>query len=489
MLGETNMKKVLFAASECVPFIKTGGLADVCGALPKWFDKRYWDVRVVIPNYSCIPEHYRNQFQYVTHFYMSTGPYVQNKYVGVLKYEMDGITYYFIDNQEYFNCFTPYGDIRYDIEKFCFFDKAVLSMLPLIGFQPDLIHCHDWETGLIPVYLKNEFQGDMFFWGMKAITTIHNLRFQGIWDVKTMKGLSGLEDRLFTPDKLEFKKDANMLKGGLVYADYITTVSDTYANEIQTPYYGEGLDGLLSARHYDMQGIVNGIDYDIYDPATDPKIFVNYDGETFRRKKSQNKVKLQEMLGLIVDKKKYMIGLISRLTDQKGLDLIDFVIERIIDDYTQLVVIGTGEERYENMFRYFAWKHGDKISANICYNDDLAHKLYAAADAFLMPSAFEPCGLTQLISFRYGTVPIVRETGGLKDTVQAYNEYEHTGDGFSFANYNGEEMLSVINYSKKVFYEDKKNWNKIIDRGMAKDFSWKNSAKRYEDVYNYLIGV
>lgn len=483
------MKKVLFAASECVPFIKTGGLADVCGALPKWFDKRYWDVRVVIPNYSCIPEHYRNQFEYVTHFYMSSGPWVQDKYVGVLKYEMDGITYYFIDNQEYFNCFTPYGDIRFDIEKFCFFDKAVLSMLPVIDFRPDLIHCHDWETGLIPVYLKNEFQGNMFFWGIKSIMTIHNLRFQGVWDIKTMMGVSGLEKRLFTPDKLEFKKDANMLKGGLVYADYITTVSDTYAYEIQTPYYGEGLDGLLSARHYDMQGIVNGIDYDIYDPSTDPKIFVNYDAGSFRRKKSQNKVKLQEMLGLTVDKKKYMIGLISRLTDQKGLDLIDYVIERIIDDYTQLVVIGTGEERYENMFRYFAWKHGDKISANICYNDDLAHKLYAAADAFLMPSAFEPCGLTQLISFRYGTVPIVRETGGLKDTVQPYNEFDNTGDGFSFANYNGEEMLSVINYSKKVFYDDKKSWNKMVDRGMAKDFSWKNSAKRYEDVYNFLIGV
>ena len=278
------MKKILFAASECVPFIKTGGLADVCGALPKMFDKKYWDVRVVIPNYSCIPEHFRNQFEYVTHFYMGTGSYIPNKYVGVLKYELDGITYYFIDNEEYFNCFLPYGNIRYDIEKFCFFDKAVLSMLPLIGFQPDLIHCHDWETGMIPVYLKTEFQGDMFFWGMKAMMTIHNLKFQGIWDVKTMIGLTGLPKELFTPDKLEFQKDANMLKGGLVYSDYITTVSDTYAQEIQTPYYGEGLDGLLSARHFDMQGIVNGIDYELYDPATDPHLFVNYDADSFRKK-------------------------------------------------------------------------------------------------------------------------------------------------------------------------------------------------------------
>ena len=477
------MKKVLFAASECVPFIKTGGLADVCGALPKQFDKEEWDVRVVIPNYSCIPEKYRNQFEYVTHFYMGTGPYVPSKYVGVLKYELDGITYYFIDNQEYFDCFLPYGDIRYDIEKFTFFDKAVLSMLPQIGFQPDLIHCHDWQAGLIPVFLKTEFQGDM-----KTIMTIHNLKFQGIWDVKTMMGLTGFPKELFTPDKLEFQKDANMLKGGLVYADYITTVSDTYAQEIQTPYYGEGLDGLLSARHFDMQGIVNGIDYDIYNPETDPKLFVNYNRDNFRKKKSENKVKLQEMLGLTVDKKKYMIGLISRLTDQKGLDLIDYVFERILDDNTQFVVIGTGEERYENMFRHFAWKYGDRVSANICYDSDLAQKLYASADAFLMPSRFEPCGLTQLMAFRYGTVPIVRETGGLKDTVEPYNEYENTGTGFSFTNYNGEDMLNVINYSKTVFFERKRQWNQIVDRGMAKDFSWKVSAGRYAGLYSYLIG-
>ena len=482
------MKKILFAASECVPFIKTGGLADVCGALPKEFDKNYWDVRVVIPNYTCIPEHFRDQFEYVTHFYMSAGPYIQNKYVGILKYVMDGVTYYFIDNREYFECFVPYGDVRYDIEKFIFFDKAVLSMLPLIDFQPDLIHCHDWQAGLIPVYLKNEFQGNPFFWGMKSIMTIHNLRFQGVWDVKTVKGLSGLDDSLFTPDKLEFQKDANMLKGGLVYADYITTVSDTYANEIQTDFYGEGLNGLLAARHYDMQGIVNGIDYTTYNPDTDPKIYVNYNAENFRKKKIMNKTKLQEELGLTVDKKKYMIGLISRLTDQKGLDLINYVIDRLVDDYTQLVVIGTGQPEYENMFRHYAWKYGDRISANICYSDELAHKLYAAADAFLMPSRFEPCGLTQLISFRYGTVPIVRETGGLKDTVIPYNEYENTGDGFSFSNYNGEEMLNTINYSKHIYFDKKKQWNQMIDRGMAKDFSWNASKFRYEGLYNYLIG-
>lgn len=481
------MKKILFAASECVPFIKTGGLADVCGALPKTFDKREWDIRVVIPNYTCIPWDFRSQFSYVTHFYMGSGTYIKDKYVGVLQYQLDGITYYFIDNEEYFNCQTPYGNIRYDIEKFCFFDKAVLSMLPLIGFQPDIIHCHDWETGLIPVYLKNEFMGDAFFWGMKSILTIHNLKFQGVWDVKTMQGLTGFPKELFTPDKLEFKKDANMLKGGLVYADYITTVSDTYAWEIQSPEYGEGLNGLLYARRLDMQGIVNGIDYDVYNPKTDSKIYANYDASDFRKKKWQNKTRLQEDLGLTVDKRKYMIGLISRLTDQKGLDLINYVMDRITDEFTQFVIIGTGDAQYENMFRYYAWKYGDRISANICYSDDLAHKLYAAADAFLMPSRFEPCGLTQLISFRYGTVPIVRETGGLKDTVRAYNEYENIGDGFSFTNYNGEEMLNIINYSKHIYFDKKKQWNQMVDRGMSKDFSWHTSRGRYEDIYDYLI--
>ncbi|MBU5472707.1 glycogen synthase GlgA [Roseburia sp. MSJ-14] len=482
------MRKILFAASECVPFIKTGGLADVCGALPKEFDKKEWDIRVVIPNYTCIPEKWRDKFQYVTHFYMSCGSYIQNEYVGVLQYEMDGITYYFIDNRHYFECFAPYGDIRFDIEKFIFFDKAVLSMLPLIGFQPDIIHCHDWETGFIPVYLKNEFQGDMFFWGMKSIITIHNLKFQGVWDAKTVRGLTGFQAELFAPDKLEFKKDANMLKGGLVYADYITTVSDTYAKEIQTDYYGEGLNGLLSARHMDMQGIVNGIDYETYNPETDKKIYANYNADNFRKKKSINKTKLQEELGLAVDKKRYMIGLISRLTDQKGLDLIDYVMERLVDDYTQLVVIGTGEAQYENMFRHFAWKYPDRISANICYSDDLAHKLYAAADAFLMPSRFEPCGLTQMISFRYGTLPIVRETGGLKDTVQPFNEYENTGDGFSFTNYNGEEMLNVINYSKHIYFDRKRQWNQMVDRAMANDYSWNASKFRYEGLYKYLMG-
>ena len=482
------MKRILFASSECVPFIKTGGLADVVGALPKEFDPKVWDVRVVLPNYTCIPPKFRDKFEYVTHFQMDCGPYIGTKYVGIMKYLYQGITYYFIDNLDYYDCFYPYGQVRWDIERFTFFDKAVLSMLPIVGFQPELIHCHDWQTGLIPVYLKNDFQGNPFFLGMKTIMTIHNLKFQGIWDVKTMTGLSGLPDNLFAPDKLEFNKQGNMLKGGIVYADYITTVSNSYADEIQTPYYGEGLDGLLSARHYDMQGIVNGIDNDMYDPDKDTSIYKKYNLSNFRKNKKINKEELQQELGLTVDRKKYMIGLISRLTDQKGLDLINYCLEGLIDEFTQLVVIGTGESQYENMFRHYAWKFPENVSANICYSEDLAHKLYAAADAFLMPSKFEPCGLTQLISFRYGTVPIVRETGGLKDTVIPYNEYEHTGDGFSFLNYNGDELLNIVNYSKFVFFEKKSEWNKMVDRGMQKDYSWHNQKTSYEELYHYLIG-
>ena len=482
------MKKVLFAASECVPFVKTGGLADVVGALPKEFNKEYWDIRVVLPNYTCIPPYFRDKFEYVTNFNMACGPYIGEKYVGIMKYEYEGITYYFIDNLVYFECFYPYSDTRYDMEKFTFFDKAVLSMLPVIDFKPDIIHCHDWQTGLIPVYLKNEFQANPFFWGIKSIMTIHNLKFQGIWDIKTLQGLSGLDPSLFTPDKLEFNKAGNMLKGGLVYADYITTVSESYAQEIQTPYYGEGLDGLLSSRHFDMQGIVNGIDYISYDPNTDMRLYKNYNVTNFRKLKKVNKERLQQDMDLTVDTGKYMIGLVSRLTDQKGLDLINYCIEGIVDENTQLVVIGTGEGRYENMFRHYAWKYPDRVSANICYSDDLARKLYGAADAFLMPSRFEPCGLTQMISFRYGTVPIVRETGGLKDTVEPYNEYEHTGDGFSFKNYNGDELLNIVNYSKFVYFTKKAEWNKMVERGMQKDFSWKNSQNKYENLYNYLIG-
>lgn len=480
------MKKILFVASESVPFIKTGGLADVMGALPKEFRKEAWDMRVVIPNYTCIDPKFREKFQFLCDFYMDLGVRGQ-KYVGVFTYEYAGITFYFIDNLEYFECFYPYGDMKWDIEKFIYFSKAALSMLPVVDFKPDLIHCHDWQSGLVPVYLKTQFQANAFYWGIKTIMTIHNLRFQGVWDIKTIADISGLPGDLFTPDKLEFNRSANLLKGGLVYADYITTVSPTYAGEIQMPYYGEGLDGLLSSRHFDLQGIINGIDYETFDPATDMSVYKQYDTSSFKAAKKYNKKHLQEELGLAVDDKKFVIGLISRLTNQKGLDLINYCAERLLDDFTQFVVIGTGDTKYENTFRHFAWKYPDRFSANIFYSDDLARKLYASADVLLVPSAYEPCGLTQMIAFRYGTVPIVRETGGLKDTVEPFNQYEKSGNGFSFCNYNGDELYQTINYAKYVYFEKKRWWNEIVKRGMEADYSWKKSMERYEGLYRYLI--
>lgn len=478
------MKKVLFVASECVPFVKTGGLADVVGSLPKYLDKEQFDVRVMLPKYMMIPDHFKQNMQYKTHFYMELN--WRSQYVGVLESVVDGITFYFIDNEFYFSGMKPYGNIYEDIEKFTFFSRACLSALPVIDFRPDIIHCHDWQTGLVPVYLHDSFQGGEFFRGIKTIMTIHNLKFQGVWDKKTIKNITGLGDYYFAPDKLEAYGDANYLKGGIVYADYVTTVSDSYANEIRMPFYGEGLDGLMNAKANRLVGIVNGIDYNEYNPETDPFIVQHYNAKNFRKEKVKNKCALQEELGLEVNDKKFMIGIVSRLTDQKGFDLIDYVIEEICAEDTQLVVLGTGEEKYEHLFRHFAWKYSNRVSANIFYSNERSHRIYAACDAFLMPSLFEPCGLSQLMSLRYGTVPIVRETGGLRDTVQPYNQSEGTGTGFGFCNYNAHEMLGTVRYAKDVYYNHRREWNKIIDRGMAADFSWSASARKYEDLYNRM---
>ena len=481
------MKKILFVASEGVPFIKTGGLADVVGSLPKYIDKEYFDVRVFLPKYGCMKQEMKDKLNYVTHFYMDYN--WQQKYVGVLEANVGGVQYYFIDNEDYFNGPSPYcNDALFEIEKYAFFCKAVLSALPLVNFQPEVVHCHDWQTGLIPVYLDERFRGGDFYRGMKTVITIHNLKFQGKWDPKTVQNITGLPAYYFAPDKLEAYKDANLLKGGIVYSNAVTTVSDTYAEEIKTAFYGEGLDGLLRARSGDLRGIVNGIDYDEFNPETDKHIVKPYNAVNFRKEKIKNKRALQQELGLRQDDKKMMIGIVSRLTDQKGLDLIAYVMDELCQDDIQLVVLGTGEERYENMFRHFDWKYNDKVSANIYYSDALSHKIYASCDAFLMPSLFEPCGLSQLMSLRYGTVPIVRETGGLKDTVEPYNEFESSGTGFSFTNYNAHEMLNTIRYAEHIYYDKKREWNKIVDRAMAADFSWSVSARKYQEMYDWLIG-
>ncbi|MBO4390156.1 MAG: glycogen synthase GlgA [Lachnospiraceae bacterium] len=478
------MKKILFAASECVPFIKTGGLADVVGSLPKYFNKKQYDCRVIMPFYTCIPEKYRSQAETVTHFYTDFNSRTQ--YVGIRKLVLDGVLIYFVDNDFYYSGSWPYINMYEDIERFAFYCKAVLSALPLIDFRPDIIHCHDWQAGLIPVYLNDSFQGNPFFHGIKTIFTIHNIKFQGMWDVDTVKYFTGLSDYYFTSDKLEVNHNGSLLKGGLVYSDRITTVSTSYAEEIKTPFYGEGLDGLLNARSASLSGIVNGIDYEVYNPKTDENLVANYTAQNFEKKKAENKAALQKELGLNQDPNAFMIGICSRLTDQKGFDLIQCVIEEICDQDVQLVILGTGEERYEGMFRFYAGRYPDRVSANIYYSEAMSRKIYASCDAFLMPSLFEPCGLSQLMALRYGTVPIVRETGGLRDTVEAYNEYANTGTGFSFANYNAHEMLNVIRYAKSVFFDHKDRWNEMIRRGMTKDFSWNTSARCYEALYDDL---
>lgn len=475
------MKKIAYIASECVPFIKTGGLADVVGTLPKIFDKKKYDVRIIIPNYMCIPSRYKQNMKYLTNFQLDIGDHYQ--YVGIFYMEYEGVPVYFIDNEYFFSGQTPYGDTKWDIEKFCYFSKASLAILPVVGFRPDIVHCHDWQAGMVPVYLKTLFAGNPFFSGMKSIMTIHNLQFQGRWDIEHVRYHSGLPDYLFTADKLELNKDASMLKGGLVYADIITTVSNTYAYEIQTPYYGEGLDGLLQARNQSLIGIVNGIDYDTYNPDKDKKLYKTYNTKNYKKNKVLNKTGLQKQLGLPVDKNQFVLGIISRLTDQKGLDLVDAVMNDICQDGVQFIVLGTGDPRYEEMFRYYQSFHPAKVSANIYFSDELSHKMYGGCDAILVPSRFEPCGLTQLMALRYGSLPIVRETGGLNDTVIPYNEYEQTGTGFSFANYDPQELLRTINYAKEVFYNQKKSWEAMQLRAMNEDYSWASSAKQYEEIY------
>ena len=478
------MKNILFASSEVVPFIKTGGLADVVGSLPKCFDKSQYDIRVIMPKYECMAQKWKDMMKYVTHFYMGFNG--EDRYVGVLETEYDGVHFYFIDNESYFSGPKPYTDWHWDIEKFMFFDRAVLSALPVIGFRPDLIHCHDWQTGLIPVYLNDSFQGGEFFRGIKTVMTIHNLKFQGVYNAKYMSRVSGLPMDLFTIDKLLTYDDGNMLKGGLVYADRITTVSETYAEEIKTPDYGEGLDGLFRARSHEFCGIVNGIDDQVFDPTSDRLIPHRYSLRTVLSGKIKNKLALQRQLGLEEDDSVMMFGIVSRLTEQKGMELIARVLPDLMASRAQLVVLGTGEYHYENVFRSAAQAYPGRLSANFTYSEELSHRIYAASDAFIMPSRFEPCGLSQLIALRYGSLPIVRETGGLKDTVVPYNRFTGEGTGFSFQFYDSNVFLSILRDSLKTFYEDRKAYAKLQRQAMEQDFSWEASAKKYEEMYQTL---
>jgi len=479
----TPRRSVVFIGSECYPFVKTGGLGDVMYALPKALVKQNCDVKVILPRYKCIPWQYQEKMIYKGAFEMDLCADGRSYYVGIMEYVWDGVVYDFIDNEEFFSNGNPYTNLIDDIPKYCYFAKAALAALNYMDWIPDIIHCHDWQAALVPVYLRTMFENTKLTTA-KTILTIHNLRFQGVYNIPTIRYWSGLPDYVFNKDALkEGYEDANMLKGGLTYSNIITTVSNTYAGEIQTPYYGEKLDAHLRYHSGKLRGIVNGIDYDIWNSSTDSRLYANYDITNVLEQKKENKRNLQEELGLVQDEHKFVIGLISRLTDQKGLDLVNCIIPQIMDEHTQIVVLGTGDPVYEDSFRYYENAYKGNVCSNIMYDETRAHKIYAGADALLVPSQFEPCGLTQLIAMHYGTVPIVRETGGLKDTVEPYNMFENTGNGFTFDNYDAGLLLDAVNRAKTLYFTNRWCWDEMVQRDMDKNLSWDNSAKQYKDLY------
>ena len=476
-------RSVAFIGSECYPFVKTGGLGDVMSALPKSLAKLNIDVKVIIPRYKCIPQKFQEKMEYRGSFDMNLCSDGKQYYVGIMEYQEDGVVYDFIDNDEFFSWGNPYTNLIDDIPKFCYFAKAALAALNYLNWTPDVVHCHDWQAALVPLYLRTCFQ-DTDVGRAISVLTIHNLKFQGIYDRKKIQYWSGLPDYVFNKDcMIQNWLDANMLKGGIAYSNKVTTVSNTYAWEIQTEEYGEGLAEHLRYHNNKILGIVNGIDTDIWNPATDKLLAADYDEKSAIKNKKINKKALQESLGLDVDEHKMVIGLISRLTNQKGLDLVNDVIPGIMDEHTQVVVLGTGDSQYENTFRYYENKYKGNFCAYIAYNENVAHNIYAGCDALLVPSRFEPCGLTQLIAMRYGAVPIVRETGGLKDTVQPYNMFENTGNGFTFDRYESGLLYDAINRAKTIYFENRKSWDDMVIRDMNKDVSWEKSAKQYKDMY------
>ncbi len=471
--------KILFVSSEAHPFAKSGGLGDVAYSLPKALVKTT-DIRVIMPKYTNIHDRYRSGMKLVSKF--TTSVSWREKYVGLYKMKYDDIPFYFIDNEGYFNRPNAYGYFD-DGERFSYFSRAVIDSIEHMDFIPDIIHCNDWQSALVPVFLK-AFYGEKYK-DIKVIYTIHNLKFQGVYSKKTLHDILGLSDYYFDEERLKFNDAISYMKGGITFSDYITTVSNTYANEIKYPFFGEGLHGLFQKLDYKVTGIVNGIDYDTFNPRKDKELHTKY-GISTRDKKIKNKLALQRELGLLESESIPVIGIVTRLTGQKGLDLIAHILEELLILDVQLVVLGTGDIQFEDLFRYYAHLYPSKLSANITFDSALAKKIYAGSDIFLMPSLFEPCGLSQLISMRYGTIPIVRETGGLKDTVTPYNEFEGTGTGFGFKNYNAHELLETLKYALKI-YEKKEQWDKLVKNAMERKSSWANAAKQYKKIYKALI--
>lgn len=477
--------KILYVTAECWPFVKTGGLGDVSYALPKALKKEGADVRVIMPKYSNIPTYLKDKFKPVAEFSVKVG--WRNQYCGIETMELDGVTFYFIDNEFYFKrsdepSIYGHGD---DPERFAFFSNAVLSSMEKLNFYPDVMNLNDWHTGMIPLLLKEDYGHLKKYKNIKTVYTIHNLQYQGIFNKDMLGNVFDISYDYFNNRDIEFYGKVNFMKAGIVFADKVTTVSKTYVEEIQTPFYGEGLEGLLKSNSYKLEGILNGIDYDLNDPATDKAIFEKFDVSCIH-KKLQNKIKLQEILGLEVNPNIPLVGIVSRLTSQKGLDLINYMMPEIMRENLQMVVLGTGEHQYQSMFNYYNSNFSNKLSARITFDSAFAQQIYAACDIFLMPSLYEPCGIGQMLAMRYGSIPIVRETGGLKDTVTPYNKYTGDGNGFSFTNYNAHEMFFTLQKAITL-YQDKNIWNNLIINAMNTDNSWKKSAQDYMRIFNGLI--
>ncbi|OKP77834.1 starch synthase [Paenibacillus sp. P3E] len=472
--------KVLFAAAEAHPFVKTGGLADVIGALPKALKGAGVDVRVILPKYRGIPEKFVSQMEHVAVLSVPIG--WRNQYCGIERLVYDGIPIYFVDNEYYFGRDGIYGYMD-DGERFAFYNRAVLECLEIIDFQPDVLHCHDWHAAVIPMLLQGHYRHNPFYKEIRTVFTIHNLLYQGVFPYEVLGELLGLDDSYFLG--VEYYGNVNYMKAGIVYSDHITTVSPTYSEEIRTAYYGYGLDGLLNSRADSLSGIVNGIDTKIYNPASDPQIYTRYRSNL--AKKAENKLALQQELGLPVAPYIPMLAMVTRLVDSKGLDLLTRVLDELLYyDDIQFVLLGTGDEVYERWFREAQWRYPSKLSSQILFNDALSRKIYAASDLFLMPSKFEPCGIGQLLALRYGSIPVVRETGGLNDTVHAYNEETGEGNGFTFKDYNAHDMMYTIRRAVS-FYQKPEHWKKVTKNAFAGDYSWNVSAQQYIDIYNRIL--
>lgn len=485
-MAETSKKmQIVFASAECAPFVKTGGLGDVAGSLPSALVRAGAEVIVMVPKYATIKDEYKAQMEHFSDFYVSLG--WRNEYCGLEKLEYDGVTYMFIDNERYFARDYPYGFFD-DGERFAFFSKAITESLQHLpaGFECDILHCNDWQTALAPVFLREFYQGLPLYDRVKTVFSIHNVAFQGQFSDTVMEDILGVAHIPAAASQLRCDAcSINYMLGALRYADAITTVSPTYANEIQTPEFGEGLDGVLRERSYALQGILNGIDVAGFDPATDKRIAANYTVDD-RGGKAVCKAKLQEELGLEVRDDRPLMVMVTRLTRQKGLDLVMYALDRILSGGVQVAVLGTGDRDYEDGLRYFQDKYPGTMAARIEFDPALSQRMYAAADMFLMPSKFEPCGLSQIIAMRYGTLPIVRETGGLKDTVIPYNEFTGEGTGFSFSNFNGDEMGDAVFRAARLFWDNRDAWNQLVTQAMSQDFSWTRSADKYLDLYFFM---